>query len=75
MNVPGRIRASVFTDLCLPQRDDLTTNLQGPKVFRLKLAITENENASTLMSISTVLELKLTPTSRYSDLDPIFNLL
>ena len=31
-DVPGRIRASVFTELRLPQRDDLTTNRQGPKV-------------------------------------------
>ena len=28
-DVPGRIRASGFTGLVEPQRDDLTTNRQG----------------------------------------------
>ena len=38
--VPGEIRAPGFTDLDEPQRDDLTTNRQGPEVSGLTAYMT-----------------------------------
>ena len=42
-NVPGRIRASVFTGLWTPQRDDLTTNRQGPEAEAVSEAYDHSE--------------------------------
>ena len=44
-NVPGRIRASVFTELREPQRDDLTTNRQGPEAYRFVEIIGRLQNS------------------------------